>query len=399
MARSRRSGTGDDKSQATITVAKIGIITAFIAVIGVIVTAVFSYLGSRSQVELPVRWTQTAESRLTQAALQAPATTQALPEPSPTPTSTPAEITQNPAIPAATDTSIPTQTAPPAPLARITNFTVNDYVPRFISLMGDYQEPLNGRLWVFVQDPNKLYYPQSMSPCTGESTPTVSGKWEIRIGVGLDLSSGVFNLVLTVADDEAHAFVVSSLASGCSTGNFLGFPQLPPGVTEIQRIAVNRTLAAEPQDSYAPPPSLHTGSLPGLVSVENVGNSDLVSNEEIISGTIFGAGDQIAVWVLVHTYNGRWYPQSFDPCKGVHTVVSQGIWSTKAIFGEESDLDTDNDLGKPFDVVVVLADSSANAFFDIRQREWCQAKHYPGLLTIELQHGISEGFRLRVIHE
>jgi len=147
LARPRRSGAEDVKSQATISVAKIGIITALIAVIGVIVAAGCSSRGSGSQVELPVRWTQTPEASLTQAVLQA------TPEPSPASTNAPVQITGTPAPPAATDTALPTQTSPPVfyepaacwqPPDDYTRVSVNGYT-------------LNARTYAMLHQADLLY--------------------------------------------------------------------------------------------------------------------------------------------------------------------------------------------------------------------------------------------------
>lgn len=385
MAKTKKPGSQEDNSKASITIAKIGIFTAGIAVVGVIATALFNYLGAVKQVELPIKSTQTAEVRLTQAVAQAATPVVDMPQPTST------QVISKTASTTFVTQPVITMTDTPAPLASITNFTDNDYVPRFISLMGEYRPELTENIWIFVQDPNKLYYPQSMNPCIGESTPKVNGDWEIHIGVGVDNSSGVFNLVLASADPQADHFIASSLVNGCSSGNFPSYPELPSGVTEHQRIAVNRTVITNPEDSYGPAPALTKAELPGQVTVDNFGTGDEVRPEEVISGTVSGSGEELTVWMLVYTHYGRWYPQSFDPCKGIHTQKSQGVWKTKAIFGG------DDDTGKPFDVVVVLADPEANEFFDTKQREWCQAKHYPGLLTIDLPDGIDEKSRLRVI--
>ena len=60
MSRKKISPQPMDKS---VDVAKIGIIVSLVTVIGVIATAFFNYLSTRTQIELPIRATQTAEAR------------------------------------------------------------------------------------------------------------------------------------------------------------------------------------------------------------------------------------------------------------------------------------------------------------------------------------------------
>lgn len=50
------------KAKTEITIAKIGIITAVVSVIGVLITAFFAYLTSISQIEIPLHATQTAQA-------------------------------------------------------------------------------------------------------------------------------------------------------------------------------------------------------------------------------------------------------------------------------------------------------------------------------------------------
>jgi hypothetical protein len=49
--------------ESGITVAKIGIVASVITLVGVVLTAAFNYLGTRSQIEIPIQATQTAEMK------------------------------------------------------------------------------------------------------------------------------------------------------------------------------------------------------------------------------------------------------------------------------------------------------------------------------------------------
>jgi formylglycine-generating enzyme len=87
------------KTDPNITIAKIGIVTGIIAVIGTIATGAFSYFSTRSQIEIPIQATQTAIAMQTMAALSVSQS------PSPTDTATP------------TLTPMPIPTANPTPKA------------------------------------------------------------------------------------------------------------------------------------------------------------------------------------------------------------------------------------------------------------------------------------------
>jgi hypothetical protein len=299
--------------------------------------------------------------------------------------------------PVPTDTPAPTPEptkTPSGPPARITSLEEGASVPQFISIQGEVNPQATGNLWLFVQDPNQLYYPSSMNPCWGEGTPALNGKWEIHIGVGVEQSTGEFNLVLGLADQQANQFIISSLENGCKTGIFPGFAELPPGVREIQRLKVQRLPAGRPEDAYGPALPIPDAGFPGQVSVTGLSVGSQVAQEESVSGTVTGADESSTVWVLVRTFYGRWFPQSLDSCKNIHTVEADGNWQTKVVFGGN-----DYDRGKPFDVAVVLADPQADDFFSAKQMEWCQANSYPGLLSIELPPGLSVKYLSRVIRK
>jgi len=389
MAKNRESKIKASESQATATEAKIGrnpvviaaFITAIFGLIGVITTAVFYYQSSRSHDERIIGGTQTAEASLLQGS---PATAFPTIAPTPTQTLTAAPSPEAPPIPSPT----------PISLAHIVNYADGDVVPQFITLMGEYNVDLKDPLWIFVQDPNKLYFPQSMNLEIGQGTPMKDGKWEIRMGVGVAASNDDFGILLTQANEKANQFISASLINGYKSNNFPNFAELPPGVTEIERLNVTRLPVNTPPDAYSQAPEIPDAGLPGQVSVSSFAEEEMVSQEEIITGTVSGIGDSLHLWTFIYTYYGRWYPQSFDPCKGIHTIAEKGQWKTKTIFGD----DDDKDIGLPFDVVIAVTDEQANAFLDAKQREWCANKHYPGLLTIELPKGISVKYQDRVIH-
>jgi hypothetical protein len=311
------------------------------------------------------------------------------------PTSTLAPTDTLTLTPSLAPTETSTLTATPGSLARITNLVNWDSVAQYITLMGEYRADLTDNIWIFVQDPAGLFFPASMNPCNGDATPKVKGRWETRVTIGSAKGTGMFNLILTVADDDASQFISTTLQDWCEANNFPGFRVLPSGVTEVESIRVKRLeltdVANEIDMIYGPVPSLPGAGFRGDITVAGLGRDGRVAQEEIISGTLSGVEDALSVWVLVFPFYGRWYPQSYDPCTGLHTIQTDGQWRVRAVFGN------DKDKGKPFDVVVVLADEQASAFFNEKQKEFCRDNNYPGFLTIELPDGITEKYKIRVI--
>ena len=211
------------------------------------------------------------------------------------------------------------------------------------------------------------------------------------MGVGVADSEGPFNIVLTVADKTGNDYLAATLIDQCKANKFSGLPALPGGVSEIQRMKVYRHKVASPAEAYGPAPELPNAELSGQISLTYPPAGAEVSSEEIVSGTVLGVSDKI--WVLVHTFYGKWFPQSYFPCIGDDTRLdNSGGWSVRTEFGK------DQDKGKPFDVVVVLADKAANQILDDKQKNDCTAG-YTGFLTVELPQGLSEKSRIRVIQK
>lgn len=266
-----------------------------------------------------------------------------------------------------------------------TNVSDGDKVAQTITLIGEYPVDLIDDVWVFVVPPDGLYYPQSMNACEGQRTPKVNGKWEMRIGLGGPDNDGeFFQIVLTVADAQASQFVVNTLQEWCQAGKYPGWRNLPQGVTEKRRITVIRTA-----EKWGPAPAISNIQLPEEVFFTNIADKGEVPQSLTIVGT-YTSGVTEDIWVLAYPTNGRWYPQSTNACTGIHTLKAAGQWQVPANFGSAQN------IGEPFDIVVVLANAEASAFFDAKQRQWCEAGTYPGLLTIEIPQGIAEKSRIRV---
>jgi hypothetical protein len=305
-------------------------------------------------------------------------------------------VTETPAL-AVTET--PTLAVTATPTAGITaapavsgslgiNVRSGDQVAQTVTLMGEYSPDFSGDLWVLIVPPSELYYPQSPNACKGEATPRVGNRWELRVGFGGAGDEGVpFDIVLVAADPAASREFSGILRQWCETKKFPGLEkdQLPAGARELgPPIKVTRSA-----ERWGPAPEISNTQLPGQITFTNVADQDLVTQRQNIAGQ-YTSDVTDKLWVLVHASNGRWYPQSTNACRNVHTRVANGEWQVLAGFGGA------DEVGQAFDVAVVLADAAANQVFEEQQKQWCEADSYLGFLTIELPQGISEKGRIRV---
>jgi hypothetical protein len=172
----------------------------------------------------------------------------------------------------------------------------------------------------------------------------------------------------------------------CAAGDYPGFEKLPDEVTEVHRIhGLVRTA-----EQWERPPDISNTQLDGQVAITNVADRDSVPAITPVTGTYRNTTDDI--WVLVFPSYARWCPQSETPCVTAHALQENGQWQApKVSFGGEP--------GGAFDVVVIVADQEASAFFDAKLKLWCKAGYYPGLRTIELPQEIDEKARVRVYRQ
>lgn len=189
-----------------------------------------------------------------------------------------------------------------------------------------------------------------------------------------------FEILVTTADDEASRLISQTLQTWCQQGDYPGFPQdeLPDGLTKHQRITVRRG-----SEWSAPSPDISNVELPGQVTLEGIESLDTVPQSLTVSGT-YTSDVTDHIWVLVYAPDGRYYPQSTNACEGISTIPGDGLWEARINVGG------DGDAGKPFDIIVVLADEDAHAIFEARQQRGCATGEYPGYLFIQLPRGIDQ---------
>jgi hypothetical protein len=278
---------------------------------------------------------------------------------------------------------------PPVPEgAWETNLSDGDHVARTVTFIAENDGHVEGDVWVFVVPSSRRLHPQSENPCQGEGTFSYQNKWEVRVGLGADEDiDSSFDIVVTVADTpRASEFIALTLKGWCQKNEYPGFEALPAGLREVHRVrGLIRTAGL-----WGPAPTASTAQVGGQVTITSPTANAVIPETAAVSGTYLNpSGD---VWVLVFTSYGRWFPQSELPCTGPHTRQEDGVWEVpNAQFSGGAD--------KPFDVIAVLADGEASAFFADKQRFWCEAGFYAGYRTIELPTGIEEKDRIRVYGE
>jgi hypothetical protein len=318
------------------------------------------------------------------------------PTPPPPPTDTPVPAPTDTPPPQPTDTPIPTSTHTPSPASPVSVLNVQDgdTVARSVSLVGEYAPNVTDDVWVLVGfpagAPSQTVWPQSPNACQGESATKLNDRWEVRIGVGGPNDTGkLFEIIVTTTDEDAGRFLSQTLRTWCQNSDYPGLSgnELPTGLTQHQRITVRRG----PAESE-PHPDISSAELPGQVFLEGISDGDIALLSPTIGGTYSGdVADHI--WAVVYAPDGRYYPQSINACEGISTNQVNGLWDVGINLGG------DGDVGRPFDIIVVLVSVDVHAIFEARQDEGCRTGHFPGYLFIELPEGMDEKASVSVIRE
>ncbi len=260
------------------------------------------------------------------------------------------------------------------------NVASKDSVSQTFNLRGGYTSQVNQDIWIMVGPFGENLWPQSLDACAGQGTAKVNGFWEVPATAGGPGDVGdPFEIIVYTANDQASRFLSKTLRTWCQEGNYPGFPrgELPEGLDEHQHITVQRGSQGRP-----PSPDISNVDLPGQVALENIHTGETLSQTLKVGGVYTGVSDPI--WMLVHAPDGRYYPQSHNACQGISTVQSDGLWSAMINVGG------DGDAGKPFELLVVVADQEAHAVFKEREKTGCETGDFPGYLFIELPTGIDQ---------
>lgn len=265
-----------------------------------------------------------------------------------------------------------------------TNLQNGTKVAQSATIMGNYStDNFDDAIWIFVMPLSSGgYYPQYS--CFDRTGVTVeNGRWEKRIGIGVTNDTGnIFDIIVGLADAEANQSLVSIMNKWCEANKFKGLDKLPEGVNETARISVIRNA-----ESFGPAPSIPNSRLPGTISITDITNGENVSPSRLIHGSL--SPDMTSdIWVFIYSSNGRWYPQSINPCINISTKKFGDQWQGSMNFGGES--------GIPSDIIVVAATPEASKILNNFQKSCCERNSYPGLSTIQLPNGLTEKNRIRV---
>lgn len=111
-----------------------------------------------------------------------------------------------------------------------------------VPVRGTYSGDLAGKeVWLLVYPPDGEYYPQSPDDCRQLPARASGGQWATNAYLGPSGVPQQFDLVATVTDvgSEASREFKMWLQSGCDTGDFPGFIELPGGLTEMDVVTVH----------------------------------------------------------------------------------------------------------------------------------------------------------------
>lgn len=291
-------------------------------------------------------------------------------------------------LPPPADTPAPTE--PTSSLISVLNVKDGETVAQRLSLVGEYAPEVSDDIWVLVGLLDDRLYPQSPNACTGQPAFKLNGHWEVPIGVGNPGDADAkFEIIVTTANIQDSQFLAQTVQTWCQNNNYPGLPrdQLPASLKEHQHLTVTRA-----NEQIGPHPPLSNTELPGQLSITSLHNGDPAPQSFFLSGAADSSVAE-AIWVLIYNPNGRFYPQSSNACENQHTIRSDNLWQVPISLGGP------DDVGKPFDIIAVLVDADANAFFEQKQQEWCQANSYSGFLAIELPPGLDEKASIRVIRQ
>ena len=262
------------------------------------------------------------------------------------------------------------------------NVKSGDIVSQTLMLRGGYTSQVTDDIWIMVGTAaGNTLWPQSPNACEGQPALKLDGWWEVHIGAGVPDDIGkLFEIVVTTTDDAASRLISQMLQTWCQQDYYPGIPrsELPDGLTEHQRITVRRGSG----NGWLRSLDISNVELPGQVTLEGINSGDISPQRLTVGGVYADVTDHI--WVLVYAPDGHYYPQSTNACAGISTSRHDDLWEGGISLGGDSD------GGKPFDIIVVLANEDAHAIFEERQQKGCATGEYPGHLFIELPRGIDQ---------
>jgi len=255
-----------------------------------------------------------------------PTTSTPTPSPTPSPTIKP---TSTPTT-APTVTPAPTATPPPPqPSITITTPANNALVNMYEWVSGTSQNTPAGRyLWIIVRVDERYFAHEVL-------TINANGRWEQDVQIGQENEGGKrFDVIAVLADSSAHV-TLKDWRDKQNTAQQYDLTNLPTGTTQYDTISVTR------RNATVNPPSQPS------VTIITPANNAPVNMYEWVSGTSQNIPAGRYLWIIVQV-DGKYFAHE------VLTINANGRWEQDTQIGQK------DEGGKRFDVIAVLADSSAH---------------------------------------
>jgi hypothetical protein len=192
--------------------------------------------------------------------------------------------------------------------------------------------PQDSKIWVAVRS-GSIYYPQP------EPMVNKAGNWTCNARFG-DIDDGglPFVIIVLVANRDAQIELTEK-------NEFKVFP--PLGSTIHETITVYRAIYATSPTLSDKPSVTTTPSSQTSVTIVSPANNAYVDRYEWVSGTSQNIPVDQHLWLIVQV-NGMYFAHE------VETINTDGTWRHNTMIGQE------DETGKKFDLLAVLADSPAH---------------------------------------
>ena len=246
----------------------------------------------------------------------------------PTPTFSPPPTSKPTATPTPSPYIAPTATPPPPqPSITIATPANNAPVNMYEWISGTSQNiPADRHLWIIIRVDEKYFAHEVL-------TINANGRWEHDTQIGQENEGGKrFDVMVVLANSSAHT-TLRDWRDKQNTAQQYDLTSLPVGVTQYSAISVTRRNTSDEI----------------FVTITSPANNSAVGMIEWVSGKSqnIPAGQQL--WIVVH--EGSLYFPMFDRVQ----INTDGIWRYSTTIGK------DDDEGKSFEIIAVLANSSAQA--------------------------------------
>jgi len=204
--------------------------------------------------------------------------------------------------------------------------------------------PKGQELWIVVRV-DGLYFLHKVD------TINPDGTWRHKVQIGQENEGGKnFDVIAVLANSTAQITAQIWLKNQYSPNHDLR--ELPAGMTPYSTITVTRTL----EKSFDKPSNLEKPSSEPSVIITYPSKDDYVNIREWVSGTAHNIPAGYKLWIVV-----RWDSLYFPMLDGVQ-IRPDGTWMYDTSIGKQ------DDAGKNFEIIAVLADGSAQA----KVNEWYQ---------------------------